>query len=156
METTEQKADFLRTEVTRRIATIDPATAPLWGKMNVQQMAEHLGGAIQMASGALPVKAILTPAENIARMQAFVQSDKPFKENTPNALLPDEPLPTKYSSLQVAIAALQGDIDQFFAHYKSNPGTTVTNPFFGELNYELQVQLLYKHAMHHLKQFGAA
>ncbi len=89
-------------------------------------------------------------------MQAFVQSDKPFKENTPNALLPDEPLPAKYSSIQVAIAALQADIDQFFAHYNSNQGATVTNPFFGELNYDLQVQLLYKHAIHHLKQFGAA
>ncbi len=56
METIEQKANFLRTELTWRLASIDPATKPQWGKMNVHQMIEHMGGAIQMASGALPGK----------------------------------------------------------------------------------------------------
>jgi len=155
MSTVAEKANFLKIELAKRLAVIDPATAPLWGKMNVQQMIEHMSGAMRQASGKIPAAEVLTPAENIPRMQAFIQSDKPFKENTPNALLPDEPMPTKHASIQDALQELQQEIDYFFAHYQNNAGTTVRNPFFGDLDYDLQVHLLYKHAQHHLRQFGA-
>lgn len=155
METIEQKAEFLQSALVDKVSAIDPATRPAWGKMNVPQMIEHLAGAFRQAYGVIKTEEVLTPAENIPRMQAFLQSEKPFRENTPNALLPDEPLPPHFATVQEAIADLQSAVVEFFAYYRHNEGATVRNPFFGDLDYDLQVQLLYKHATHHLRQFGA-
>jgi hypothetical protein len=83
-----------------------------------------------------------------------MMSDKPFKENTPNQLLPDVPVPFKHVSMKDAIAELQKEIDHFFSVYENNSGLRNINPFFGNLNFEEQVQLLHKHATHHAKQFG--
>ena len=49
---------------------------------------------------------------------------------------------------------LQKELDYFFEEFTANSGLKTRNPFFGKLNYEMNVQLLHKHAMHHLKQFG--
>jgi hypothetical protein len=87
-------------------------------------------------------------------MQAFLQSDKPFKENTPNKLLPDEPAPAVHDNIQDSLNELQAEIEHFFKEYAQDPEKVVTNPFFGHLDYDMQVQLLYKHAWHHLRQFG--
>ena len=83
-----------------------------------------------------------------------MMSDKPFKENTPNQLLPDVPAPFKHVSMKDAIAELQKEIDHFFSVYEKNSELRNINPFFGNLNFEEQVQLLHKHATHHAKQFG--
>jgi hypothetical protein len=42
----------------------------------------------------------------------------------------------------------------FVNYFKGNESKLVMNPFFGELNFEQQVRLLHKHAMHHARQFG--
>jgi len=41
-----------------------------------------------------------------------------------------------------------------FEVYAANEKLQIRNPFFGDLNFEQNVALLYKHAVHHLKQFG--
>jgi hypothetical protein len=38
--------------------------------------------------------------------------------------------------------------------FQENHMQQTRNPFFGDLNFEENVHLLYKHALHHLKQFG--
>jgi len=81
-------------------------------------------------------------------------SDKPFKENTVNSLMPEVPAPVKNPSVQEAINELQNEINNFFFTFEKNKFQTTRNPFFGDLNYEENVQLLHKHALHHLKQFG--
>jgi hypothetical protein len=89
-------------------------------------------------------------------MQAYLMSEKPFRENTPNALMPETPIPVKHASVKKAIDELQSELDYFFEVFKNEPGKKVTNPFFGELDYEMSVRLLHKHATHHLRQFGVA
>ncbi|MBN9484437.1 MAG: hypothetical protein BGO70_04190 [Bacteroidetes bacterium 43-93] len=153
MENLGTKATFLRNDFVKLLATIDPATKPLWGKMNPQQMIEHMSYAMRQASGKDPYT-IVTAEEHLPKMQAFLMSEKPFRENTPNQLLPDEPAPTKHESMQDALNDLQAEIDHFFHVFGTDPQKTITNPFFGELNYDMQVQLLHKHAWHHLRQFG--
>ena len=49
---------------------------------------------------------------------------------------------------------LEGEINDFVSYFEQHPGSTTTNPFFGELNFEEWIQLLHKHAVHHLKQFN--
>jgi hypothetical protein len=81
-------------------------------------------------------------------------SEKPFKENTKNPLMGEEPAPLRYKTVQAAIGALQQELICFFEAYEKQPDMMIRNPFFGDLNFEQNVQLLYKHALHHLRQFG--
>lgn len=150
-----EKENFLRTKLVPYLQQLDPATPPRWGKMSVQQMIEHYGGdAVRNANGQLKIDKILTPPEKLEAMREFMMSEKPFKENTKNPLMGEEPAPLRYKTIQAAIGALQQQLIYFFEAYTKNPGMTIINPFFGELNFEQNVQLLYKHAMHHLRQFG--
>jgi hypothetical protein len=150
-----ERENFLRTRLVPYLQRLDPATLPRWGKMSVQGMIEHFGGeAIRSASGRLKIDAILTLPENLGRMREFMMSDKPFKENIKNPLISEEPPPLRYKTIQAAIGALQQELIYFFEAFEKNPGLITRNPFFGDLNFEQNVQLLYKHALHHLRQFG--
>lgn len=150
-----EKENFLRTKLITYLQRLDPATAPQWGKMSVQQMVEHYGGdAVRNANGRLKMEKIITPPENLDRMREFMMSEKPFKENTKNPLMGEEPLPLRYKTVQAAIGALQQELIYFFEAFEKNPLLITRNPFFGDLNFEQNVQLLYKHALHHLRQFG--
>ena len=150
-----EKENFLRTKLIAYLQRLSPATPAHWGKMNVQQMIEHYAGdAVRNASGRLKIDHIMTPPENLGRMREFMMSNKPFKENTKNPLMGEEPAPLRYKTVQAAIGALQQELIYFFEAFEKNPELITRNPFFGDLNFEQNVQLLYKHALHHLRQFG--
>lgn len=150
-----EKENFLRTKLITLLQRLDPVTPPRWGKMSVQQMIEHYGGdAVRNANGRLKMETIITPLEHLDRMREFMMSEKPFKENTKNPLMGEEPAPLRYKTVQGAIGALQQELIYFFEAYEKNPAMIIRNPFFGDLNFEQNVQLLYKHALHHLRQFG--
>jgi hypothetical protein len=150
-----EKENFLRTKLVAYLQRLDPATPPRWGKMSVQQMIEHYAGdAVRNASGRLKIDTIVTSPGHLERMREFMMSDKPFHQNTKNPLMGEEPAPLRYKTVQGAIGALQQELIYFFEAFEANPQLIIRNPFFGDLNFEQNVQLLYKHALHHLKQFG--
>ena len=66
----------------------------------------------------------------------------------------EEPSLLRYKTVQAAIGALQQELIYFFEAYEKDPDLIIRNPFFGDLNFDQNVHLLYKHALHHLKQFG--
>ena len=150
-----QQENFLRIEFMQHIHALTADSPSRWGKMNVQQMIEHLGGdAFRTASGRLVFEKILTAPEMLGRMRAFMMSEKPFKENIANPLMGVNPLPLRYKTVQGAIGALQQELINFFEVFEKNPLLITRNPFYGDLNFDENVQLLYKHALHHLRQFG--
>lgn len=153
MSGTVDKAYFLRNKFIPLLRKINPDKQPAWGKMNLHQMIEHMSYAMRQANGK-DKYTLETPEEYMPKMEAFLMSDKPFKENTPNKLLPDDPEPPKHETIEASIEELKQEIEDFFDLFADEPSLKLTNPFFGELNYERWVQLLYKHAWHHLKQFG--
>lgn len=150
------KADFLRSRFVSLLQQIPTDTKPAWGKMTVQQMIEHFADSVRIASGKTAYADILTPAEQLDKMRAFLESEKPFRENTPNALMPEVPAPVRNPSKDEAIKELKQELGFFFSVFEKNNLQVTRNPFFGDLNYEQNVQLLYKHALHHLKQFGSS
>jgi len=150
---TPEKIIFFKSEYLPLLRQIKPDTQPAWGKMNFQQMVEHMSDSIRIANGK-DLHTLHTPAENVDKLQAFAMSDRPFKENTKNVLIPDEPVPHRNKTLDLAFAELQKEIDDFILTFRDNPEKTILNPFFGNLNFNQWVQLLHKHAHHHLKQFG--
>jgi hypothetical protein len=147
------KEKFLQTIFIPLLQQLKANTPARWGKMNVQQMIEHFGDAVMVASGKLKLP-VMTPPEKLPTYREFLMSEKPFKENTRNPLLGEAPLPPKKNTKEAAIGKLQEELIYFFQIFRNNPGLKTTNPIFGELNYEENIQLLYKHALHHLRQFG--
>lgn len=154
MAANEVKERFLKQEFVPLLSQISSDTLPAWGKMTLQQMVEHFSDAVRIASGKTVHKEIVTPPGNVPKMQEFLMSDKPFKENTLNPLMPEVPVPVRNKSIDLALTELQEEIDYFFVVFEKNPHQLTRNPFFGDLNYQQNIQLLYKHALHHLRQFG--
>ena len=150
-----EKENFLRTRLVPYLQKLKPATPPKWGKMSVQHMVEHFGGdVVRNANGRLQFPEILTTPERLPKMREFMMSEKPFGENIKNPLMEQEPGLLRYETIQGAIGALQLELIYFFEAFEKEPGLKTRNPFYGDLNFEENVQLLYKHALHHLRQFG--
>lgn len=149
-----EKASFLQSRFIHLLQQIPTDTKPAWGKMTLQQMIEHFSDYVRIASAKAPHPDIITPSEQLDKMRHFLESEKPFRENTPNPLMPEVPPPVRNPSKEEALKELKTEIDHFFAVFDENNLQTTRNPFFGDLNYEQNVQLLHKHALHHLRQFG--
>lgn len=148
------KAEFLKMQFVALLKQISSDTLPHWGKMTLQQMVEHFTDYVRIASGKTSVKEVVTAPEHLDRLRDFMMSEKPFKENTPNSLMPEVPPPVRNKSIARAFDELETELAYFFAVFQDKHQGVTRNPFFGDLNYEQNVALLYKHAVHHLKQFG--
>ncbi|WP_207491728.1 hypothetical protein [Aridibaculum aurantiacum] len=150
----QEKAAFLKDQLVPLLQNLDPAQKPNWGKMDAQQMVEHMADAFAIANGNQAMPLHTTDADRLQKMRAFIVSDIPFKEGTRNPIMAEEPVPCRYESFSLAIEKLEIELQQFFSVYEKDAGLQILNPVFGELNYMQQVHLLHKHAVHHLKQFG--
>jgi hypothetical protein len=147
------KLNFLKNEFPLLLKKLDPNAKGAWGVMNGQQMVEHMAESISFATGKNNQE-LHTPLEHVGKYKEFAMSDKEFKPNTKNALMTDEALPVKKSGMNEAIADVEKEIAAFIAYFENNQGATLTNSFFGDLNFEEWTHLLHKHAVHHCKQFG--
>jgi len=56
--------------------------------------------------------------------------------------------------MEEAVKDVEQQTADFISYFETHKGATLMTAFFGELNYEEWLHLFYKHAMHHLKQFG--
>jgi hypothetical protein len=153
--TAREKLKFLQYDFIQKLRELDANTTPLFGKMNLHQMIEHFTYAVQVAAGKIAVPAINEGEVAEKSYRWMMDLETSFKDNTPNQLLPDEPQPVTTPSIGDAIDNLEDEIQDFLDIYKGEPGKKVQNAFFGELDYYEQVQLLYKHAKHHARQFSA-
>ena len=148
-----EKEYFLRHRLVPLLRQIPTETKPLWGKMTLQQMIQHYADYTRIASAKTVIE-LVTPEEQIPKYQEFLMSETPFRENTSNPLMPEIPAPVRNKSNEDAIQELQTELNYFFAVFEANEHLITSNPFFGDLNYQMNVQLLHKHAVHHLRQFG--
>lgn len=147
------KEGFLKSDFISLLKELKGDEKGNWGIMNSQQMVEHFADAVKNASGKL-ILPILNEGERLQRYRDFLMSEEPFIENTKNPLIPEDGIQLRKPDMASAINKLQKELDYFFETFSANPELKTGNAFFGELDYEMNVQLLYKHAMHHLKQFG--
>lgn len=150
-----EKERFLLNDYIPLIKSIAINQKSVWGKMNVQQMVEHMTDSIRIANEKNKADKIITPADRLENSYQFMMSDKLFKENTKNVLMADEPLPVRHFELEDSVLELENEIKDFYDFFNDGQNKKTTNPFFGYLNYEEWVHLFYKHSIHHLKQFSA-
>jgi oxepin-CoA hydrolase/3-oxo-5,6-dehydrosuberyl-CoA semialdehyde dehydrogenase len=147
--------EFLESGFIPLLRQLDPAATGRWGKMNAQQMVEHLNDFMLVSVGKLQFP-LSIPEEHLPRYREFLYSDKEFRENTkaPAAVLGEEPLPVREAGLAEAIDRLEDTMNVFFSYYRQDPSAQNLHPAFGLLNFQEWIILHGKHVRHHLRQFG--
>lgn len=151
----QEKLNFIRSGILPLLNGLATEDKGKWGKMNGQQMVEHLSAIFRISSGKLNLP-LVTPLENLPKYKEFLMSEKEFRENTkaPAQYIPDEPIPLKFANMQEALRILEKSIGEFFTSFSVDEEKKTLHPVFGELNFAEWVQLHHKHVNHHLKQFG--
>ena len=151
------KKNFLKTELSLLCSEIDEASSGKWGKMNAQQMLEHMSDFFNVSTEKIAFT-LVTPEEQLPKYREFLFSDKEFRENTkaPSTVLGEEPLPLRSKSLEDAKKYLNKSVDDFFNFFEKDPLRRTIHPVFGSLNFEEWVLLHYKHVNHHLRQFATS
>jgi Protein of unknown function (DUF1569) len=149
-----EKLHFIQHDFIQLLSNLQAAATGKWGKMNGQQMVEHLSFIFSASSGKIKTT-LAIPEEFLPKAKAFLWSDKEFRENTkaPAGLIPEEPQPLQHATMDAAIAELKEEVNYFVDYFQHNPGITTMHPAFGALNFEEWVQIHHKHLVHHLKQF---
>jgi hypothetical protein len=148
-----EKLNFISNTAPHLMLQLSSETKGNWGVLNAQQMVEHLSDSVRIANGKRK-ETLITPAENLERVRAFMLSDKPFKENTKNVQMTDIPTQVVKSNMQEAIDELNNELQDFIDIFKKDPQIAITNPFFGDLSFEEWTHLLNKHFEHHCRQFN--
>lgn len=149
------KLNFIQHQFVALVNNLAADVVGKWGKMNAQQMVEHVTEIFNASAGKIYFD-IITPAEHLPKYKEFLRSDKQFRENTkaPESVLGEAPLPLRNATMQQAIAGLQKSIDGFVEYFAADANKTSSHPVFGVLNFEEWVLLHYKHVIHHGRQFG--
>lgn len=151
----QDKLHFITKEYIPLLKNLQTGTMGKWGKMNGQQMVEHVAAFFFVSSEKIKFE-LVTPREQLPKFKEFLLSDKQFRENTkaPVNVIGEEPLPLKFSAMDKAIENLSASIIAFEDCFKDDPYKITVHPVFGELNFEEWVLLHYKHITHHLRQFA--
>lgn len=151
----DKKLHFITKESLDLFKGLSADAAGKWGKMNGQQMIEHLAEFFWVSAGKTKFE-LVTPAEHLPKYKEFLLSDKEFRENTkaPTSVIGEEALPLQYANMEEALANLEQSIQAFQDCFKNDNLKKTLHPVFGELNFEEWILLHYKHVTHHTRQFG--
>jgi glutaredoxin-related protein len=151
----EQKLNFITKECVSLFKNLPGDTIGKWGKMNCQQMAEHLTTIFYVSTGKIKFD-LVNPTEHLPKYKEFLLSDKEFRENTkaPINIIGEDTLPLQFTTMNEALENLAEAIKAFENYFKEGVEKKTLHPVFGELNFEEWVLLHYKHVTHHLRQFG--
>jgi len=147
------KAEFLKKDFSHLLDQLEPEAKGKWGVMNGQQMIEHLIEVFRIANGKLKIP-LINHGERLEKFREFLFSEKQFRENTKNPLLGEVPRSLIHPDKETALVELRKEVDDFFELFAKDPSLTTSNPIFGDLDYAGNIHLLYKHALHHLRQFN--
>jgi len=149
------KEKFFKNDYVKILSQLKGDETPAWGKFSAHGMIEHMTESIGMGWGRV-ISEMQTPPQFLEKAKSFAMSDKEFKPNTPNSILGETPAALRKNNISDALNELQNEINSFIDYHNANASLTITNPFFGDLNYAEWLHLLHKHAIHHLKQFNCA
>ena len=131
---------------------LSSSKTPLWGKMNAQEMVEHLSDMLMMSRGTGNFS-IDVDAETIARRQQFLSSDKEMAKNIAVPFTKDI-IELRHDELELALDEFADEWINFTEYYENNPSASVIHPYYGDLDFNLWLKMHDKHFMHHFKQFG--
>lgn len=139
-----------REELINRINSLSLQNNALWGRMNVFQMVKHCTLSEDMMLGKIIIdRVLIRRVIGPMILKKVLKDDKPFGKNSP-------------TSNQLKITKKTGDIEQQkkewitrIEQYGNYKDPSFVHPFFGPMTKEQIGFFAYKHADHHLRQFGA-
>ena len=138
-----------REDICRRVERLTPDRTAQWGKFTAAKMLAHLNDALRMTSGELPVAPRNTPLRfwPIKQLVIYVL---PFPKGVPTA--PELLARGDAAELRTEQTAFRGLASRVAA---KPPGESwPAHPAFGALSHNAWGVLAWRHADHHLRQFG--
>jgi hypothetical protein len=142
-----------KNEILQRVEKLTPGTKALWGTMNVSQMLAHCANAAKLPTEEIKAKRVGFPINIIGSLlKSRILGEGPLRRNSPTA-----------GEIKVSISDLKDfekEKAEFIAAVKklSEGGEKVASasqhPFFGKMTAKEWGRINYKHADHHLSQFG--
>ena len=139
-----------RTEIANRLRSLSVSSTGRWGSMDVVGMLQHLRLSARMALGELPVPSANKRAFQVFPLKHLIIYVLPFPKGAPTA---PELKTSTTTSLDDERAALLELIERIGSGPRDGAGPA--HPLFGPLTWREWGVITYKHADHHLKQFGA-
>ena len=152
MATSINKKEFLTQNVPDLLKKLQQDTAPSFGLMTPQHMAEHLAGTVKSTIKRYGEPEI-PPTDKQLAFQRFIKSGSILQHRPSNKTEADLPA-LKYGSLGEAIAQVSVGVERFYGHYDTYPDFKCYNHFFGELGFDDLELFHYMHIRYHLWQFG--
>lgn len=141
------------TEIRSKLSLLNTDSKAVFGKMNAQQMIEHLSTVTQIANGNWEVDVFMSE-EKCARRKPFLDTNFELQEGFKPSYLSDEPLALKFNTIQEAINDLEYQLQTFLNVFQKDTQRIVVHPFFGSLDFEYWKKFQTKHFTHHFKQFA--
>lgn len=139
----------------KRLNNLTEKTSSQWGKMNAQQMLEHLETTMKYSTGELETSECKTPEEHLEKYQDSLYNFRTMPKDFPAPFLQDGKLPElKYKNLDEAKTNFIESVKNCQIYYRENPDAEHLHFVFGTLNKEMMELFHQKHVTHHFEQFG--
>src|SRR6185436_15354817 len=139
-----------RGEISSRLQSLSALSAARWGSMDVANMLKHLHLSARMTLGELPVVSANKRAFQMFPLKHLILYVLPFPKGAPTAT---ELKPINAVSFEEERAALLELLERIGTGPSEGAGPD--HPLFGPLTWREWGVATYKHADHHLRQFGA-
>jgi len=138
-----------RKEITSRLRSLSATSTPRWGSMSVTDMLQHLRLSARMTLGEMPVASVNKRVFQVFPAKHLILYVLPFPKGAPTAR---ELKPADATSLEEERAALLELLERIGTGPRDGAGPD--HPLFGPLTWREWGVVTYKHANHHLSQFG--
>jgi Protein of unknown function (DUF1569) len=139
-----------RAEIVRRMRSLSVSSNGRWGSMSVVSMLQHLRLSARMTVGELPVLSVNKRAFQMFPLKHLILYVLPFPKGAPTA---PELKPIDAVSFEDERAALLELLERIGTGPREGKGPA--HPLFGPMTWREWGVVTYKHADHHLRQFGA-
>ena len=139
-----------RLDLIRRLDKLTPHASPLWGRMSVSEMVEHVADGMGMAYGTLATKPRRGPWRRWPLKPLFIYV-LPYPKGVP---APREIVTRGRDGVafESGLKRLRSLLDEFPGHDRRGPWAD--HPDLGSLSGTAWGRLGWTHADHHLRQFG--
>lgn len=139
-----------RAAITSRLRSLSMSSTRRWGSLDVTGMLKHLNLSTCMALGDMSVPSVNKRAFQIFPLKHLILYVLPFPKGAPTAPALKPEATTSFEEERVALLELIERIGT-----GPSEGAGPAHPLFGPLSWREWGVVTYKHADHHLKQFGA-
>ena len=129
-------------------------TPALWGKMNAQQMVEHLAMVVSFSNGRFVQTPTAEPDRLAYRKMRFFEKDAPMPRNLRVDGQSEEPKPPIFTTLEESKIYLLNQLQRFDDYHAEHPDVQPPHFMMGAFNYAEWVVFHARHFRHHFQQFG--